>query len=551
MENGNVVTVFVYNIPISMHWKGLWALFGYHGEVVDAFIPTKRCRNGKRFGFVRFSNERDAQRVIMRLNGFFLLGKRIRLKMARYNGRRKFWRKASFQKEQEWSVDLVQEDKSEESFENDAKSEVKIDKRVVQGHVEEEWLWNLQKCLVCESILICDSKSLNDRIAKTGLGEIIVRRIQGRHFLVEIPDEELLDLLRQIEWSYLKDFFIKIEPWSEKLKINERVAWIEVSGVPLHCWKYETFKRVAGLWGKLVSVVSMTVGDDLFLVRVRERGLTELKDDRIKLEIPSEGREIVMSRELLDINLENGNNINVCQRMIEMENKEAAAESISKVIKMGKVDGVDKCLGRPLEEVKDMSLAVVEDLVEVTKDRGFGQLGCCFSGGFGDDGLGLVGVGGSSDGGCGFGFEGGLGLGTGDGCGFGSEGGLGLVTVNGCGFGSEGGLGLGTGGGCGFGSEGGLGLATVGGCGCGFGLGIGGGCGFVSEGGSGLATGGGCGCGFGSGTGGCCGFGSDGEFSGSYGFGSGTGCRFGLGTGGGCGFGSITGDGGCGEMDVT
>ncbi|TYH18868.1 hypothetical protein ES288_A05G307200v1, partial [Gossypium darwinii] len=407
MENGNVVTVFVYNIPISMHWKGLWALFGYHGEVVDAFIPTKRCRNGKRFGFVRFSNERDAQRVIMRLNGFFLLGKRIRLKMARYNGRRKFWRKASFQKEQEWSVDLVQEDKSEESFENDAKSEVKIDKRVVQGHVEEEWLWNLQKCLVCESILICDSKSLNDRIAKTGLGEIIVRRIQGRHFLVEIPDEELLDLLRQIEWSYLKDFFIKIEPWSEKLKINERVAWIEVSGVPLHCWKYETFKRVAGLWGKLVSVgenltkvhnfkkigllisitqsnvvddlVSMTVGDDLFLVRVRERGLTELKDDslsesglvaRIKLEIPSEGREIVMSRELLDINLENGNNINVCQRMIEMENKEAAAESISKVIKMGKVDGVDKCLGRPLEEVKDMSLAVVEDLVEVTKDRG-------------------------------------------------------------------------------------------------------------------------------------------------------------------------------------
>ncbi|KAB2083826.1 hypothetical protein ES319_A05G294400v1 [Gossypium barbadense] len=175
-----------------MHWKGLWALFGYHGEVVDAFIPTKRCRNGKRFGFVRFSNERDAQRVIMRLNGFFLLGKRIRLKMARYNGRRK-----------------------------------------------------------------------------------------------------------QIEWSYLKDFFIKIEPWSEKLKINERVAWIEVSGVPLHCWKYETFKRVAGLWGKLVSVgenltkvhnfkkigllisitqsnvvddlVSMTVGDDLFLVRLDNR----------------------------------------------------------------------------------------------------------------------------------------------------------------------------------------------------------------------------------------------------------------------------------------
>ncbi|KAH1030124.1 hypothetical protein J1N35_046059, partial [Gossypium stocksii] len=178
MENGNVVTVFVYNIPISMHWKGLWALFGYHGEVVDAFIPTKRCRNGQRFGFVRFSNERDVQMVILRLNGFFLLGKRIRVKMARYNGRKKFWRKALFQKEQEQSIDLVQEEKSEES--------------------------------------------LNNRIAKIGLGELIVRRIQGRHFLVEILDEELLDSLRKTEWSYLKDFFIKIEPWSEKLKFNER-----------------------------------------------------------------------------------------------------------------------------------------------------------------------------------------------------------------------------------------------------------------------------------------------------------------------------------------
>ncbi|TYH06052.1 hypothetical protein ES288_A08G127300v1, partial [Gossypium darwinii] len=195
--------------------KGLWALFGYHGDVIDAFIPTKRCRNGKRFRFARFTNERDAERAIMRLNGFFLLGKRIRVKMARYNGKRN-------------------------------------------------------------------------------------KKDSMKTFLVEIPDEELMDLLRQTEWSYLKDFFIKIEPWSEKLMINERVTWIQVLGVSLHYWNYETFKRVVGLWGKLVLVgknltkvynfkkiellisitqsnlvdelVSMKVGDDIFPIRVRERG---------------------------------------------------------------------------------------------------------------------------------------------------------------------------------------------------------------------------------------------------------------------------------------
>ncbi|TYG96343.1 hypothetical protein ES288_A11G342700v1 [Gossypium darwinii] len=151
-------------------------------------------------------------------------------------------------------------------------------------------------------------------------------------------------------------FFIKIEPWSEKLKIIERVAWIEVAGVPLYCWNFETFKCIAGLWGKLVSVgenlteihnskklellistsqsnmvdelVSLEVGDVLFLIRVKEWGLWEWKDDcsiskdrwkkneddsmsesesmeRTRPENLSEGRESVMAGALMDVNLRN------------------------------------------------------------------------------------------------------------------------------------------------------------------------------------------------------------------------------------------------------
>lgn len=52
---------------------------------------------------------------------------------------------------------------------------------VVKGYVDMEQLWKLRNCLVCESALICHAKSINDRIAKIGLGEI-TRRIQGRYF---------------------------------------------------------------------------------------------------------------------------------------------------------------------------------------------------------------------------------------------------------------------------------------------------------------------------------------------------------------------------------
>ncbi|KAK8617918.1 hypothetical protein V6N13_080822 [Hibiscus sabdariffa] len=40
-------TVFVHNFPEKMHWKGLWATFGHHGNVIDAFIPMKEAKVGK------------------------------------------------------------------------------------------------------------------------------------------------------------------------------------------------------------------------------------------------------------------------------------------------------------------------------------------------------------------------------------------------------------------------------------------------------------------------------------------------------------------------
>ncbi|KAH1082650.1 hypothetical protein J1N35_022411 [Gossypium stocksii] len=243
-----------------------------------------------------------------------------------------------------------------------------------------------------------------------------------RHFLVEIPDEELIEMLRQTEWSYLKEFFVKVEPWSEKLKIEERVSWIEVSGVPLHCWNYKTFKRVAGIWGKLVSigenltkvnnfeklellisitqsilvdeVISMEVANIIFSIRVRERGLSELNDDSFnskaswkkneedsisgagsavitRPKISSEGRVSVKSGALMVVNLENGNSSNECQKKMEVENDDEETEHVSKEFIMGEVDESNIGMERALKDVRDMGLGVVEVNLGVSKGGGF------------------------------------------------------------------------------------------------------------------------------------------------------------------------------------
>lgn len=99
-------------------------------------------------------------------------------------------------------------------------------------------------------------------------------------------------------------------PWSEKSLMRERVAWIEVAGVPLHCWNHETFRRVAALWGSLISMgddwmntasfekaellitinqpyqvedlLLMEVGDGCFSIRIKEKGLSEMEKVEIR-----------------------------------------------------------------------------------------------------------------------------------------------------------------------------------------------------------------------------------------------------------------------------
>lgn len=101
MEKKNVIMLFVYNIPKTMHCKGLWALFEYHGKVVDAFILKRESIRGRRYEFVRFNYRRDAQREITRLNDFILMGNRIWVKMARFKASRKIWRNVKEQGGQE------------------------------------------------------------------------------------------------------------------------------------------------------------------------------------------------------------------------------------------------------------------------------------------------------------------------------------------------------------------------------------------------------------------------------------------------------------------
>ncbi|MBA0870965.1 hypothetical protein Goshw_019470 [Gossypium schwendimanii] len=205
------MTVFVLNIPLSMHWKGLWVMFRFHGEVLVAFIPEKRTKfKGRRQIWKK--KRRGEDNVVMGSNG----------KMEK-----KEYEKLKVDDRVERGVCSL---KSRFGMANTENEDVRIEKNfiAVQVHVEEEKLWKLQICVV---------------------------------------DEELFGIVKQNDWGYLREFFVSIKPWLEFTMVEERVAWIDVAGVPFHCWNNESFKRIA-----------LLVCQCWFPIRVVEQGLSEVED---------------------------------------------------------------------------------------------------------------------------------------------------------------------------------------------------------------------------------------------------------------------------------
>lgn len=182
---------------------------------------------------MRFSNFLDAQRAVRRLNEFVIMGKRIGMKMPRFKGRREIWRKVNMLRNSLISKEANQDgmigENKEKVIEGEEGETQEVNttvsrpgdklnlkemnhQKAIAGHVENEQLLKLQKCLVGEVAAFCEINNLVNRISWMGLGVISVKRIQGNHFLVEIPGR----ISRNSEtkkWSYLKEFFIHIESW--------------------------------------------------------------------------------------------------------------------------------------------------------------------------------------------------------------------------------------------------------------------------------------------------------------------------------------------------
>ncbi|GJV39876.1 RNA-directed DNA polymerase, eukaryota, reverse transcriptase zinc-binding domain protein [Tanacetum coccineum] len=215
-------SIFVSNFPDSVSAKDLFHSCKQYGHVVDSFIPMKRLKDGKRFGFVRFINVFNVERLVNNLCTIWLNRCKLHANIARFNRDQKNGNKykTANQKKHEGRKNTFY-DPSKEAGTFDSRNSFV---NVLKGT-------NMVKETDSSPVIVLEEDCLNSK----DLSNSLIGRVK---------DVGSLSNLKKVLCNEASHDFTP----------EGRIAWVDVEGIPFKFWSGKTFKKIATKWGELLDV---------------------------------------------------------------------------------------------------------------------------------------------------------------------------------------------------------------------------------------------------------------------------------------------------------
>nr|GFA29194.1 glucose-methanol-choline oxidoreductase, FAD/NAD(P)-binding domain protein [Tanacetum cinerariifolium] len=237
--------------------KELFQSCKQHGHVVDTFIPNKRSKTGMRFGFVRFINVLNEERLVNNLCTVWIDRFKLHANIARFH-RTLLNEKKSIPKK----AGGVKKDTGVNEVGN---SYVHVVKGQMQpGNKESEAILALflsDECLLSKDL----SKSLFGRVeqfsslanfrkavSNEGFSDIKIQYMGELWVLLEFVSEDYMKLFQ--DNVSIGSWFSQLKKASMEFNTEGRTAWVEIEGIPFKLWSDNTFKRIATKWGELLDI---------------------------------------------------------------------------------------------------------------------------------------------------------------------------------------------------------------------------------------------------------------------------------------------------------
>nr|GEU86188.1 DIE2/ALG10 family [Tanacetum cinerariifolium] len=231
-------SVFVTNFSDHVGAKELWHACKQYGHVVDSFIPVRRSKAGKSFGFVRFIKVFDIDRLVGNLCTVWIGSHRLHANVARFNRPLVNSNKPKGTTTEEVHVNSDRANSSS-AMRNNPNSYAHVLKGQAQTDVD----------AASHPVLVRDESCVNQK----DFSHCFNGKILGWDVVMIVFKS--LDAKEKFSACVtINSWFSHLVQSSSDFVMDGRVAWVDVEGVPLKMWSFNTFKKIGAKWGTLLDV---------------------------------------------------------------------------------------------------------------------------------------------------------------------------------------------------------------------------------------------------------------------------------------------------------
>jgi hypothetical protein len=288
-NNKHITTFFVTNFPDDVTTEDLWFTFAKYWKVGEVYIPAKRDKFDRRFGFARFVEVRDVPGLLERLEDTWFGTYKLRANLSRFN-------RGEVQPRVESGPKEVREGRkvgSDTTYTNGisfkeilgvgdgVSNTANKPKQIVPDETSSKNPNGQQGGSESTLVVQVEANTTSMAILKHSFVGTLKDEILAENIQVIIDMEGFQDIkatmlgfnkillssssdggvLRAIEvdrpWWDLK--FLQISKWKSDYKASGRRIWVRIFGTPAHVWGFDCFQSITKSFGRLVCLDTQTV----------------------------------------------------------------------------------------------------------------------------------------------------------------------------------------------------------------------------------------------------------------------------------------------------
>ncbi|PWA62327.1 hypothetical protein CTI12_AA364010 [Artemisia annua] len=260
------LSFYVTNFPDSVDARGLWNVCAPYGCLVDAYIANKRSNSCKRFGFIRFVGVKDDNAFARSLPNIWIGNYHVYVTVERFQRRstgrtevRNVPMRSEAIKPDNGASNETRSHPVKSSFasvvhrSHKSNGESSLNTNVSSPSLNEQDLIivdDSSKVVLVKLKEVETMSSLYTICKNEGFTGLKIQHVAGLWVWIQFPTADACMAFKSN--VCMKQITSYIKHVTPTFKVDERMIWVEISGLPLCAWGSNAFKKVASVFGKFM-----------------------------------------------------------------------------------------------------------------------------------------------------------------------------------------------------------------------------------------------------------------------------------------------------------